>query len=190
VKADVRVITATNRTLEDLIKKGLFRDDLYYRINVIKLSLPTLSERKEDIPLLVEYFIDHFNHITGKGITGISDEAIEAIMHHDWPGNIRELENAIEHAFVLCQDGVIRLKHLPRLLIPEDRSILLTAGKTLKEIERRAIQDALLRNNWRRVATARELGIDKNTLRRKIIRLGIKEPVSKGKQEGDLVKSL
>jgi transcriptional regulator with PAS, ATPase and Fis domain len=187
VKADVRVITATNRTLEGLIKKGLFRDDLYYRINVIKLSLPTLAERKEDIPLLVEHFIDHFNHITDKGITGVSDEVIEAFMHHDWPGNIRELENAIEHAFVLCQDGVIRLRHLPRHLIPEDRSILLAVGKTLKEIERRAIHDALMRNDWRRMATARELGIDKNTLRRKVIRLGINEPVSKGKEKDDLV---
>jgi PAS domain S-box-containing protein len=189
VKADVRVITATNRTLEDLIKKGLFRDDLYYRINVIKLSLPTLAERKEDIPFLVEHFIDHFNHITGRGITGVSDEVIEAFMYHDWPGNIRELENAIEHAFVLCQDGVIRLRYLPRHLIPEDRSILLAVGKTLKEIEKRAIHDALMRNDWRRMATARELGIDKNTLRRKIIRLGIKEPVSKGKEKNDLVKN-
>ncbi len=175
VNADVRVITATNKTLEDLIKKGIFRDDLYYRINVIKLSLPTLSERKEDIPLLVEHFIDHFNHITGKGISGVSDGAMAAIMHHNWPGNIRELENTIEHAFVLCQDGLIRLRHLPRHLIPEDRSMLLTAGKTLKEIEKRAIQETLMRNNWKRMATARELGIDKNTLRRKMIRFGIKE---------------
>ena len=189
VKAEVRVITATNRTLEDLIKKGVFRDDLYYRINVIKLSLPTLAERKEDIPFLVEHFIDHFNHITGKGVTEVSDEVIEAFMHHDWPGNIRELENAIEHAFVLCQDGVIRLRHLPRHLIPEDRSTLLVAGKTLREIERRAIYDALMRNDWRRMVTARELGIDKNTLRRKMIRLGIKEPVSKEKEKDDLVKS-
>lgn len=176
VNADVRVITATNKKIEDLIKKGKFREDLYYRINVIKLSLPPLSERKEDIPLLVEHFIDHFNHITGKGITGISDEAMAGIMHHNWPGNIRELENAIEHAFVLCQEGLIHLRHLPRHLVPTNRSILLTAGTTLKEIERRAIEETLMRNNWKRMATARELGIDKNTLRRKMIRFGIKEP--------------
>jgi PAS domain S-box-containing protein len=177
IRTNARVIAATHRNLEELVKEGAFRDDLYYRINVVKVSIPPLSERKQDIPLLVDHFVQRFNHLTGKEISGVSDEAMAACMIHDWPGNVRELENAIEHAFVLCRKDIIALRHLPAQLIPENHSLLLADGLTLKEIEKRAIEEALDRNQWKRMKTARELGIDKNTLRRKIQRLRIVEPL-------------
>jgi DNA-binding NtrC family response regulator len=141
------------------------------------LSLPPLSERKEDIPLLVNHFVGRFNHLAGKQTLGLTHEAMAALMLHHWPGNVRELENAVEHAFVLCQEELIHLSHLPAHLVPEIHSMLVPSGLTLKEVEKRTIQEALQRNQWKRIATARELGIDKNTLRRKIKRLGIVEPL-------------
>jgi PAS domain S-box-containing protein len=173
VTTNARVMAATHRNLGELVKQGVFREDLYYRINVIKLSLPGLSERKEDIPLLVDHFVERFNRLTGKQVVGLSQEAITALMLHDWPGNVRELENAIEHAFVLCQGEIIHLSDLPRHLVPTDHALYVANCLTLREVEKRAIQEALARNSWKRVATARELGIDKNTLRRKIKRFGI-----------------
>ncbi|MFO7598431.1 MAG: sigma 54-interacting transcriptional regulator [Candidatus Desulfacyla sp.] len=173
VKTNARVIAATHRDLEELTREGRFRQDLYYRINVIRVHLPELCERKEDIPILVDHFIDRFNQLNGKRIVGISQEAMAALMLYDWPGNIRELENAVEHAFVLSQGEMILLQHLPEQLIPKDQSMPVSTGFTLQEIERRAIEQTLQRNHWKRMATARELGIDKNTLRRKIQRHGI-----------------
>ena len=170
---NARVIVATHRDLAQLVQEGGFREDLYYRINVIKLSLPPLRERKEDIPLLVNHFIEHFNSTTGKDIVGLSQEAMAALMMWDWPGSIRELENAIEHAFVLCKGDLIDLQYLPEALQMGHGSAGPAHVLTLKGIEKLAIAEALKRNNWRKVATARELGVDKNTLRRKINRLGI-----------------
>jgi PAS domain S-box-containing protein len=175
---NARVITATNRNLQKLVRDGKFRDDLYFRIDIVKLSLPPLSERKEDIPLLLDHFIDQFNHLSGKKIVGISQKAVAALMLHDWPGNVRELENAIEHAFVLCLDGIIRLHHLPARVVPQGGLPLGATGLSLREAEKRTIVQALERNQWKKMATARELDIDKNTLRRKIKRLGIVEPHS------------
>ena len=111
--------TATNRNLEELMAEGKFREDLYFRVNVMKLTLPKLAERKEDIPLLVEHFITQFNHQKKKTILGLTQEAMAAFMLYDWPGNIRELENAIEHAFVLCRDELIGLRHLPDKLLKD-----------------------------------------------------------------------
>jgi len=176
VPTNARVIAATHRNLADLTKKGVFREDLYYRINVIKVHLPDLSERKEDIPILVDHFIERFNQLNGKRIVGITQEAMTALMLYDWPGNIRELENAIEHAFVLSEGDMILLNHLPEHLFPGETSVRVPNGSTLKEIEKHAIEQALQKNQWKRMATARELGIDKNTLRRKIKRHGIIEP--------------
>jgi PAS domain S-box-containing protein len=176
VKTNARVIAATHRNLQQLFEQGEFREDLYFRINVIKLAIPSLAERKEDIPLLVDHFIERINHEKGKQIMGIDQEAITALMLHDWPGNVRELENAIEHASVLCREDMIRLRNLPAHLIPAGDTVILPKGLTLKEIEKRAILQALQRNNWKRVKTARELGIDKNSLRRKMIRFEIKAP--------------
>ncbi len=173
VKADVRIIAASNKDLSELVEQGIFRKDLYYRINVVRLWLPPLKERREDIPLLVDHFIERFNRLQNKKILGLSHEALQIFMHHDWPGNIRELENAIEHAFILCREGWIRPEHLPEHLQKEHPGFQPPQGWTLREIEKRAIWEALERNQWRRMATARELGIDKNTLRRKIRRYGL-----------------
>jgi PAS domain S-box-containing protein len=173
VSTNARVIASTLRNLEDLLQQGRFREDLYFRINVIKLTLPPLSERRVDIPLLVDHFIERFNHLTGKQIVSMSERAVAALMLHEWPGNVRELENAIGHAFVLCREGLIRLEHLPEHILRKTGSMVVPTGLTLREVEKRAIEQALLRNQGRKVRTARELGIDKNTLRRKIKRLGI-----------------
>ena len=175
VKTNARVIAATHRNLEERVANGLFREDLFFRINVIKLSLPVLAERKEDIALLIDHFIHKFNALKGKNIIGLSQRATAAAMLYDWPGNVRELENAIEHAFVISRESVIRLTDLPESIHPKRGMLQLPMGLTLKEIEKHAINQALVRNNGKKMATARELGIDKNTLRRKINRLGIKE---------------
>ncbi len=176
VKANVRIVTATHKDLAKLVEEGVFRTDLYYRINVVKLTLPGLAERKEDIPLLAQHFVDRFNRLKDKKIMGLSHETIKIFMHHDWPGNVRELENAIEHAFILCPSGLIQPQHLPEHLRPEYASGPPLTGLTLEEIEKRALWEALERHQWRRMAAARELGIDKNTLRRKIKRLGLEPP--------------
>jgi len=176
VKTNARVIAATHRNLEELVGKGDFREDLFFRINVIRLELPPLSERREDIPLLVDHFVERNNHLRGRNVLGFSQEAMAALMLYDWPGNVRELENAIEHAFVLCRDDLIRIQHLPDRILPRSDQMVVPTNLTLKEIEKHAIEQALQRNQWKRMATARELGVDKNTLRRKIQRLGIRLP--------------
>jgi PAS domain S-box-containing protein len=181
IKADVRIVTATHRDLANLVEQGSFRQDLYYRINVVKLTLPRLAERREDIPLLAQHFIERFNRLREKKLLGLSQTALSIFMHHDWPGNVRELENAIEHAFILCPSGLIQPQHLPEHLRPENQPGLPYPGLTLQEIEHRALWEALERHQWRRMAVARELGIDKNTLRRKIIRYGLKQPEKAGK---------
>jgi PAS domain S-box-containing protein len=175
-RMDARVIAATHRDLEQLVAQNSFREDLYFRINVVRLRLPRLSQRKEDIPLLVEHFIENFNTITGKQIIGLSHDALAALNLHQWPGNVRELENAIEHAFVLCRESVICPEHLPEQIRPYCDPFPEAAETTLRDIEKAAIIRALVRNGWRRMAAARELGIDKNTLRRKILRHDIQAP--------------
>ena len=178
VQTHARVIAATHRNLKQLVESGSFREDLYYRINVIQIALPPLRERKEDLPLLIEHFIQHFNAAKSKRIIGLEQGAMAALMFHDWPGNIRELENAIEHAFVLCPETMIRIEHLPESLQPPLNADRLPQGLKLYDIEKIAIIKALERHQWKKVATARELGIDKNTLRRKLQRFGIETPVS------------
>jgi PAS domain S-box-containing protein len=173
VETNARIIAATHRNLGELVNEGTFREDLFFRINVIRLSLPTLSERSSDIPLLIDHFIDRFNYLHGRKILGITQEATAAMLMYPWPGNVRELENAIEHAFVLCQGNLIQMEHLPENILPKNDSIVVTAGLTLKEVEKQTIEQALRRNAWKRVKTARELGINKNTLRHKIKRYGI-----------------
>ncbi|GLI35488.1 MAG: sigma 54-interacting transcriptional regulator [Deltaproteobacteria bacterium] len=178
VQTNVRIITASNKDLAQLVEKGEFRKDLYYRVNVVKLELPPLARRKEDIPLLAEHFIDRLNKLRNKKILGLSHDTLALFMNHDWPGNIRELENAIEYAFILCREGLILPEHLPEQLRKENAGVAVPQGLTLQDIEKRAIFEALERNRWRRLATARELGIDKNTLRRKINRHKLVVPSS------------
>ncbi len=174
VKTDVRIIAATNKDLGKLVRKGVFREDLFYRIHVIRLALPNLRDRREDIPLLVEHFIAKFNRLQGKDVVGVSDEVLARLMEHDYPGNVRELENIIEHAFVLCRGALIELAHLPPQLrgpgeaVPPD-----IAGMTLEAMERFLIANALQRHNGNRTAAARQLGINPSTLFRKLKALGI-----------------
>ena len=170
LKADVRVVAATNTSLEELVAAGRFRRDLYYRVNVVKLALPPLSARREDIPLLAEHFIGRLGRLQGKDISGLDEEALAILMRHAWPGNVRELENVLEHAFVLCRGGLIEPRHLPGYVFG---GAGLGGQQTLEEVEVRFIRECLERNGWRRLATARELGIDKTTLWRKMKRFGL-----------------
>ena len=176
LKTDVRIIAAANKDLAELVNDGSFRKDLYYRINVVKLELPKLADRKEDIPLLSDHFIDRLNKLRNKSILGLSHEALAVFMRHDWPGNIRELENVIEYAFILCRNGLIQPACLPDYLKTHALELPQLQGFTLQDMEKRAIWEALERNQWRRMATARELGIDKNTLRRKMKRYDLQAP--------------
>ncbi|SEM04582.1 PAS domain S-box-containing protein [Syntrophus gentianae] len=184
-KVDVRIIAATNKDLEKLVKEGAFRTDFYYRINVVKLFLPPLRDRKEDIPLLAEYFISKFNRHKGKDIQGIQPEAMAILMSHDYPGNIRELENIIEYAMVVCKNGLIDSKHLPDSLARgsgnENHDALSPKQISLKGQEKDFIYNALAENNWNRKRTAARLGMHPATLWRKIKRLNIELPKQDGR---------
>lgn len=179
--ADVRIIVATNHDLERLTKEGKFRDDLYYRINVISLELPPLRERKEDIPLLVDHFIHKKNIISGKQITGISKDAMTVLMNYDYSGNVRELENIVEHACVLCPMGNILIDYLPNYLIAlgsslgegDGVSLQPESGATIEEMEIRLIKKALQENQGNCAQAARQLGIHKTTLYRKMKKMKI-----------------
>ena len=176
VKADVRIITATNKKLEQLVKQGKFREDLYYRINVMKLELPSLRDRKEDIPLLVDHFISRFNRLHNKNICCVTSELTTSLLAYDYPGNVRELENIMEHCFVLCEGEVIEAKHLPTSVRPALQTEKAEYGEpaTIKQMEIILIIQALRRHQGNKTAAAKELGIDKSTLFRKIKALNIK----------------
>jgi transcriptional regulator with PAS, ATPase and Fis domain len=170
VKADVRVIAATKDNLSALVEKGAFRDDLYFRLNVVKLQLPALVERRDDIPLLIDHFIDKFNRKMGRYILRVSDEVLGVLLQYDFPGNVRELENMIEHAFVMCREEEIQLQHLP----PEFSQLKLAAHEPvstplpLQDAERQTILEALEKHNWNKVETAKALGLHRTTLWRKM----------------------
>jgi PAS domain S-box-containing protein len=183
VSVNVRVVTATNKPLEELVGDGVFREDLYYRINVIQIKLPPLRERKEDLSLLIDHFVARFNRLHGRNITGLSPGAMATLAGHRFPGNVRELENIVERAFVLSRGDVIEEKDLPENVRAAKRpsATIPEVGGTLKKIERELVIDALKRNNWNRSAAARELGIHKSTLFRKIRSLGIKLPRKDGR---------
>lgn len=195
VKSDVRIIAASNRNLGEMTRAGEFREDLYYRVNVVCIELPPLRRRKEDIPLLVEHFISAFKRKQRRVMDGISDEALSLLMMHEWPGNIRELENVIERAFVLCTGDEINTTHLPRELSGQtmagSKAGDVTGEKTsdiasLKRVtERQAIQRALEANGGNRQAAARELGMHKTTLYRKLKALGIELPDRDGRHRSD-----
>jgi PAS domain S-box-containing protein len=169
LKVDVRVVTATNKDLTERVRQGSFREDLFYRIRVIHLKLPALRERREDIPLLVDRIVAKFNRLQGKDIAGVSEEVLVRLMKHDYPGNVRELANIIEQAFVLCRGGWIELHHLPPELRPASaRGDDAGGTMNLRSIERHLIEAALQRHNGNRTQAARELGIDASTLYRKL----------------------
>ena len=176
VEHNVRLIAATNKNLEDLVRQGRFREDLFYRINVFKISLPPLKERMEDIPLLAEHFITRFNTVQQKDITDISKEALSVLMTYAYPGNIRELANIIERAFILCKTGLIEKKHLPESLFIRSAARETTDSTSLKDMESTCLLSALKQNSWNRLQTARQLGMHKSTLYRKIKSLGLSVP--------------
>ena len=172
VKADVRIIAATNKDLQSLVGTGEFRQDLYYRLNVVRIELPSLKERREDIPLLIEHFVNQFNMKMGKSITGISDEVLSLFMKYDFPGNIRELENMIEHAFVLCRGNVIESEHLPTDLSNTKQEHSKPISMPLENAEAETIRKILEKYDGNRLKTAQELGINRTTLWRKMKKYG------------------
>ena len=189
-KADVRIVAATNKNLENMVSEGTFREDLYYRINVVKLFLPPLRKRKEDIPLLIDHFIRKFNHLIDKEIQGISPEVLPVLMSHDFLGNIRELENIIEYATVICKNNFIGIEHLPEYLQPKahlskKNKSQGTFGKDLgfNDLEKSFIYEALRKNNWNRSFTAAQLGIHPTTLWRKIKRHKLEMPRQDGRSK-------
>jgi len=181
--SDARIITATNQNLLQLVKQEKFRKDLFYRINVVRIDLPPLRQRKEDIPLLINHFIEKFNKLLMKDIEGVSIEVSSMLMAYDWPGNIRELENIIERAFVLCSGRLINTQNLHEEIIccriTNDK---LTDMVTVKRIsEKKAIINALKHNNFNRTTAAKELNVHKTTLYRKIKLLKIDLPKKNGR---------
>jgi PAS domain S-box-containing protein len=187
VKTDTRIVAATNRDLGKMVENGEFRRDLFYRINIIRFQLPPLRERMEDIPLLVERFIKKMNHIKGRAVTTVSMETMSLLLAHDYPGNIRELENIIEHGFVLCPDGEIEVAHLPAYLVQQgngraaDRSSM---EESIGLSEKAAILEALKHNNYNRQAAAKELGVHKSTLFRKLKKYQLTLPHIDGRSGG------
>jgi Nif-specific regulatory protein len=191
INIDVRVIVATNRNLQEEVEKGNFRNDLYYRVSTVPIYLPPLRERREDIPVLVEYFIRESIKENGATIT-ISDEAMKMLMEYSWPGNVRELENVIQRAVVLQTDGVIKPEHLwlsersPIAKGYETGPAKRASGKegqkkttdlktAAKEAEKRAILQALIANKWNRTKTAKQLGISYRALMYKLKEYGLRE---------------
>jgi PAS domain S-box-containing protein len=167
ISVDVRIITATNQDLGRLMAAGRFREDLYYRIGVIPIHLPPLRERREDIPLLVEAFIEHTRLKTKKNLTGISKEALELLIRYDWPGNVRELINVIDYAFVLCSEGNIGPEHLPAQLEPRAHRLPLVSRARLKAPaaqEKQRLVEAITAAGGKKAEAARLLGISRVTL--------------------------
>ncbi|MBN2381277.1 sigma 54-interacting transcriptional regulator [bacterium] len=185
VRVDVRVIAATNRDLATLVREGSFREDLYYRIHVIQIDIPPLRDRREDIPLLVDHFVALHNRLNDRDITGFSPEAYSLLASYDFPGNVRELQNIVEHAFVLCHNGLVQPRHLPSYLSQDPVRSTLNSTETmdLKTVEQTVIQDALRRNQGNRTLAARQLGIDQSTLYRKIKRSGLDVPTQDGRNQ-------
>jgi PAS domain S-box-containing protein len=181
VRADVRVVAATNRDLATLVERGDFRQDLYYRVQVMKIELPPLRRRREDIPILVEQLVSQLNARQGKRVEGVSPDVLGVLMAHDYPGNVRELHNVLEHAFILCREGRIELCHLPAELVPAHATVRSTIVEAIQVAEAIAIRTALERNGFSRLAAARELGMNKSTLFRKVKQLGIELPETDGR---------
>jgi PAS domain S-box-containing protein len=175
VNANIRIIAASNKDLLRLVRKEKFRDDLYYRINVIKISLPNLRERIEDIPLLIDHFIQRFNNLKGKSIAGVSPDVLAILMNYNYPGNIRELENIIEHSFVLCKGSVIDINCLPESVRPEGVKENLPS-KSFDDLEAAYLLEMLKRHQWNRTKTAAALGMHKTTLWRRMKKLNIEAP--------------
>jgi len=172
MEADVRVLVATNRDLAKEVKAGRFRDDLYYRLNVISIHLPRLAERKEDIPLLCKHFLQKYSLKEGKEIESFSSSALQVLMDYEWPGNVRQLENTISHAVILAQGRVIERRHLPQFL---KQSVPEPFYSSLAENERQLILEVLQEFNWNKLKAAQRLKISRSTLYSKIRRHGLEK---------------
>jgi transcriptional regulator with PAS, ATPase and Fis domain len=185
VKVDVRIIAASNRDIAGLVKQGLFREDLFYRLNVIPIRMPALRERTEDVPLLVKFFIDKFNHETGKNIRKMDEDAMALFLDYHWPGNIRELENAMEHAFVRTKKNVIELFSLPqglrRVRFGHGNDAVLSAVPAAAQpvyaprqpLTRETIEAGLAKARYNRSRLAKTLGVSRTTLWKKMRALGM-----------------
>jgi PAS domain S-box-containing protein len=170
LRTNARIVTATNQDLAAMVEEGRFRRDLYYRINVIELDLPALRDRPEDLSPLIRHFLNQLALLHEKPGRGLTPEAMRALMNYRYPGNIRELENILEHGFVLAAGPLIGVEHLPGWLVRVDGDP--TQAESLEECERRVIRSALAKNQGNRIAAAKELGIHKSTLYRRMRRLG------------------
>ncbi len=175
LKVDIRIIAATNKNLEEMISRGEFRDDLFYRLNVISITVPPLRERKEDIPILAEHFLEKFSLDTGKTPDGFSDEVMKLFMEYDWPGNIRQLENTVEHALVVAQDDRITVKDLPPYICTQTASMEVAPRQSLDDLEKKHILVVLKSNNWNIKKSAQILGINRVTLYNKIKKYKLKQ---------------
>jgi transcriptional regulator with PAS, ATPase and Fis domain len=167
-RADVRIIAATNRDLPAQVRAGAFREDLFYRLAVVQLALPPLAEHPEDIPLLAARFVERQRLRTGKEIAGLAEAALAALAAYPWPGNARELENAIEHAFVVCPGGLIGPEHLPGAVTRASPTPAAPSVGPIERAEADAIRESLGRHGGNRLLVARELGMHRSTLWRKI----------------------
>ncbi|SFI69545.1 DNA-binding transcriptional response regulator, NtrC family, contains REC, AAA-type ATPase, and a Fis-type DNA-binding domains [Treponema bryantii] len=175
IEVDVRVVAATNRNLEDEVKADRFREDLFYRLNVVRIEMPSLRERMDDIPLLMHSFLREFNIENKKNIKGFDKASKSAMIKYSWPGNIRELKNAVESAVVMCTGDEIKMEDLPRALRAqgEEKVITIPIGITMDEAEKIIIQENLAANNGNKSRTADVLGIGRKTLHRKLEELNI-----------------
>jgi len=184
IKVDIRVVAATNKNLEELVKKGRFRHDLYWRLNVVPIHLPPLRERKEDIPLLISHFLEIYNDRYKGKVSGFSESAMELLLNYDWPGNIRELENLVQRLVVLKGEGIILPEDLPEkirgnghlhssLRLDEER---LNLNEAVTNLERYLITEALRRANGVKSKAAKLLGIKRTTLLHKMKKNGILDP--------------
>ncbi|GBE04307.1 transcriptional regulatory protein ZraR [bacterium BMS3Abin09] len=174
IKVDVRVIASTNQNLTDKVRNGLFREDLYYRLNVMKIIIPLLRERKDDIPLLVKHFISVFNKKFNKNISSITPDVKKIFLDYHWPGNVRELEHTLEHAFILCRHTVISVNHLPPELITYDAQAALCRDNSKLE-DPDIIINALKKSSWNKTKAAQLLGISRRSIYRKIKEFNISE---------------
>ncbi len=177
IKIDVRIIAATNRDLAQLVKQGSFREDLYYRLNVIKIFLPPLRERREDIPLLVNHFLDRYKKRLDRAVDDIDPAAMEILVNYDWPGNVRQLENAIEHAVVLCHKGYITVDHLPPDLKAAQQESSEDESSESQVPDSDKLKQVLDSVGWNRSRAARRLGVHRNTIARWIKEYQLTPPI-------------
>jgi transcriptional regulator with PAS, ATPase and Fis domain len=179
VKVNVRIISASNRNLEKLVAKQLFREDLYYRLNVFRIELPELRDRRVDLPILIGHILRRLSAASGSRLPEVSEKVMEVLLNYNYPGNVRELENILEHALIICQEDTIQLMHLPDYLnarpaVRKGISLASSAPASQPDNEERAeLVAALQQFSWRRQKTARALGMDRTTLWRKMKKYGL-----------------